>query len=180
MEDKDFRNYPPAPHIRVSRDGVVQSGLERGKAGTKRRLSWRTLAVRYTKGKYPRVFFARKADVAPEDEDHNRASARLQDVVAWAWIGPPPGDDYKVRPKDGNPLNIHANNLQWVSRTAKPKPKTVAHDRRCKLTPEQREDIRSARECGVKLKVLAERYKVSIACVSVVANKELQCLPPSD
>ena len=39
----------------------------------------------------------------------------VHDLVARTFLGEPPGEDYVVSHKDGNKLNNHVNNLEYVT-----------------------------------------------------------------
>ena len=57
-----------------------------------------------------------------------RRKFRVHQLVALAYHGPKPGEDYEVRHLDGNPKNNRAGNLAWGTRSENAKDR-VKHGR---------------------------------------------------
>ena len=66
------------------------------------------LSIQLNNKGYQYVTLYKKRSVA----QHRRLISRL---VAMAFIGLPPSSDSEVHHKDGNPMNNHIDNLEWVS-----------------------------------------------------------------
>ena len=96
--------YPPADHIRVYRDGRIESCLNRGRSGGKGKF-WHAVKPQIKEGGYPCVSIRMGG---------KNVFCRVHRVVAWAWHGEPKHGQI-CRHLDDNRLNFHADNLAWGS-----------------------------------------------------------------
>lgn len=97
-------------------------------------------------------------------------------LVLELFVGPRP-DGMEACHEDGDPNNNHVSNLRWdtpegnwADRKRHGRGGEGVKSPQAKLTDDAVRDIRESRKCGVKLKVLAAKYGVSIAKISQVAK----------
>jgi hypothetical protein len=158
--------YPLADHIRVYRDGRIESFLKPGRIGGKG-TEWHRLAVQGPKrGGCPHVYIKMRG--------RYRAVA-VHLVVLYAWHGPPePGQI--ARHLDGDRLNYHLDNLAWgthkeVMRDAIRNGRIRSGERHgnAKVSDHQREMIRAAALTGLGIAHLAREFGITYAAAHYIA-----------
>lgn len=157
--------YPLADHIRVHRDGRIESCLKLGRVSGKGD-KWRPIKPQLKQGGYPCI------SIRSGGKNH---FLRVHRVVAWAWHGAPePGQI--CRHLDDNRLNFHADNLAWGTRAdntedAKRNGKILSGEDSpvSKLSNHQREMIMISACTGGSLHEIAREFGVSYAAAHYVA-----------
>ena len=149
----EFRLYPLANWIRLSKDGVFQSNLKRGctSGNGEQTDRWHELSIFMRYG-YPAF--------AVRNRTYHAICHMVHRALLLTWVGPPPSPGFRALHKDGNKLNFSLENLYW-GKAARMNTRGEKHWR-SKLTAAQRLEIKLARSQGVKLKVLAAKYGVSM------------------
>lgn len=160
----EFRVYPPAPHIRVSRDGRIQSNLMRGPK-LDRDGPWKDPKIQGG-GKTYRYPF-----VSVKSTDGKFRPVKVHQIVAACWLDPPSSPGMIIRHLDDNRMNYHADNLAWG--TAKENSEDAKRNGRLtsrRLTSEQHQEIRLERLTGTSLEKLAVKYGVTIGSIRLAAQ----------
>jgi hypothetical protein len=156
-----------ADHIRVYRDGRVESCLKPGRIGGKG-TEWHTLSVQGPeRGGYPHVYIKLRGK-------HREVAVHL--VMLHSWLGAPePGQ--VARHLDDDRLNCHLDNLVWatpkeVMRHAVRNGRIRVGERHgnSKISDHQREMIRVAAVTGMGIAQLARDFGITYAAAHYVAN----------
>ncbi|MBC6612779.1 hypothetical protein H8B15_17785 [Hymenobacter sp. BT507] len=103
----------------------------------------------------------------------------LNRLVAHHFLPPPAQERFRhVIPKDGNHLNLHAENLQWVDQREQEDQAVLERFHRCgarnansKLTPALVREIRALAAQGHSYQQLATRFGVSRPTVSLLVRR---------
>ena len=98
----------------------------------------------------------------------NKETKRVHILIAEAFLGPRPNDEYKVCHKDGNNLNSHLSNLYYgtmkENMADRERHRTTARgirNGRTPLTDGDVREIRRLREDGKTLQFIADRFGVT-------------------
>lgn len=163
----DTMPFPLADHIRVSRDGRVESCLNvgcRGGLGS----TWRPLAINMeAPGGYPTVHIKMRG---------KHRSVGVHIVVAKSWLGLP-GPGLMCRHLDDNKMNFNLSNLAWgtnlenaADAIANGKTRRGERSGMAKLTDFERGYMRYASVLGFSQAELAREHGVTSATVSYVVR----------
>lgn len=167
MDDEEWR--PVVGHeewYAVSNWGRVKRIKASRRAYAGRLLSHNTL----TKHGYAEILICKNGQ---------QERAKIHRLVAFAFIGNPPGAHYEINHKDGNKANNHVSNLEWVTRQENSQHAVRlglanrAHGSKhpyVKLTEEEVLKIRAARNV-VRQKDLAVQYNVGQPQISRIHRK---------
>lgn len=155
---QDMRIFPLADHIRVTRDGHVESCLRPGCKGGKGDV-WRPVKInRDAPGGYPTVGIKMRG---------KHRTIGVHRVVAYAWLGPPPAPGMVVRHLDDDRQNYRLDNLSWGTqedntRDAIRNGRTPRGERNgnSKLSDFDRWFIRAGVNTGLDRKFMAEHFGV--------------------
>lgn len=171
MSDPEFKTYPLAKHLRVSRDGRVESCMKLGRDGGVPGDTWRPVVVNTTSPQcrgYPFVTIKKATG--------KYGQAAVHKLVALTWLGPPPEPGMYVRHLDDNKQNFHVTNLAWGTRSqnirdakANGKYRRGSDHRNAKLTDSQRQLVNLNGVLGAPLGPLAKKFGVTYAALHYVA-----------
>lgn len=97
-DEHEWRVGSAYPHIASTEDGRLMNTI-----------TGRELATRVGKTGYQQV------TIRPDGRKGKARLVKVHRVVAEAWHGPAPTERHVVNHKDGDKLNNHASNLEWVT-----------------------------------------------------------------
>jgi hypothetical protein len=124
-----------------------------------------------------RVLRAQKYPVVSLYSAAGPTQVGLNRLVAQAFLPPPPASHTFVLPKDGNPLNLHADNLCWADRhdgadalVAQQLYRHGEAHHHSRLTTAQVTQVRALAAQGVAHKALATQFGVSRPTISLVVR----------
>jgi hypothetical protein len=158
----EWRIIPEFPCYEVSEDGLVRRakpGIRGGQVGK--------LMKPYIREDGYRMYILRASNRSFHRKAHQ--------LVALAFIGPPPFPRAEVCHNDGTRTNDHYKNLRWGTRQSNADD-MVAHGQSnagvkhplAKLTEEQVREVRTLRKAGVRQRVIAEKLGVAQTTISKI------------
>lgn len=109
----------------------------------------------------------------------NKCYVRIATLVAWHYLGKPPDDmiDPTINHKDGDILNNHYLNLEWLERgensSIRDNKGEGAQNHESKLTEQQVEEICNLIiKTNLSFKEIGEKYRVGISTINNIKTKK--------
>ena len=163
-----FRQIPGYPRYSIDESGNMLSIRRRGAGPDRQWSEARQLCPKRDRDGYLRASLRK---------DNHRSFFYVHVLVLMAFVGPRP-EGMQCRHLDGSKDNNHVSNLAWG--TAKQNQHdsilhgTASRGEKCgtsKLKPADVLKIRRRRANGEILRVIADDFRVSFACISHAANR---------